>query len=134
MSEPSAEPPITYKEQVALLGNSTRQMSLLGYVALLYFLTLLLLGGIFMAMLFPLTLAFVRLACIFTPAYHLLGQILGVKGLPARLATPPTWLTIYSIIWVLFHLGIVALLIRVIFFIGFCTQNLICIFGRMLLK
>ncbi len=101
---------------------------------LVYLLTPLFLGLIFMAMLFPLTLAFARLQVIFTPAYHLAGRIMGVKGLPARLASPPIWLTVYSITWVLFQLGLVAILVRLLFFVGFCNQNLICMLGHLRLK
>lgn len=134
VADPSAEPPTSYKEQIALLRNAKGVLRLLGYLSLVYFLTVLFLGFIFMAMLLPLTLAFARLAVIFTPAYHLAGRIMGVKGLPARLASPPTWLTIYSIVWVLFQLGIAAILVRPLFFVGFCNQNLICISGHLLLK
>ncbi|HEX8990577.1 MAG TPA: hypothetical protein VF784_02770 [Anaerolineales bacterium] len=134
VADPSAEPPTSYRQQIVLLRNPKGWLRLLGYLSLVYFLTVLFLGFIFMAMLLPLTLAFARLAVIFTPAYHLAGRIMGVKGLPARLAIPPTWLTIYSIVWVLFQLGIAAILFRLLFFVGFCNQNLICISSHLLLK
>ncbi len=129
---PSTEPPTSYKEQIALLRNSKGLLRLFGCFAVIYFLTTLFLGLIFMAMLFPLTLAFARLEVIFTPAYHLAGKIMGVQGLPAQLARPPSWLTIYSIVWIVFHLAIVAILIRLLFFAGYYNQNLIFIFVRLL--
>ena len=134
MADPSAEPPTSYKEQIALLRNPKGWLRLLGYLSLVYIVTALFFGLIFMAMLFPLTLAFARLEVIFTPAYHLAGRIMGVKGLPARLASPPSWLTIYFMVWVLLQLGLVAILVRLLFFVGFCNQNMICISGRLLLK
>ena len=134
MADMSAHSPTTYKEQIALLRNPKGWLRLLGYISLAYFLIGLFIGLLFMVMLFPLTLAFARLQFIFTPAYHLAGRIMGVKGLPERLARPPTWFTIYSIVWVVFQLAIVAMLVRLLFFAGFCNQNLICIFGHMLLK
>ncbi len=129
---PSPEPPTSYKEQIALLRNAKGLSRIPGYVVLAYFLTTVFLGLIFMAMLLPLTLVLTRLAVIFTPAYRLYGRIVGMQGLPTRLAKPPTWLTIYSIVWVIFQLGIVAILVRLLFFVGFTDQNLIFIFGRLL--
>ncbi len=133
-NQPVAEPPNTYREQIALLRPQTDQLKLYGYLALVYLLVLLFLGALFMAMLLPLTAAFRRLAYIFTPAYHLWGRMVGAKRLPVQLAKPPTSAAIYSSISVLIWLGLVAILVRAVFFIGFCNQNVICLAGRLLLR
>ncbi len=133
-SQPVPESSTTYREQIALLQLQRDSLKLFGYVALLYLLVLLLLGPLFMAMLLPLTAAFRRLAYVSTPAYHLWGRMVGVKALPAQLAKPPTSVAIYSSVFVLVWLGLVAIMVRAMFFIGFCNQNLICAAGRLLLK
>ncbi len=129
-----AKPPTTYREQVRLLRKSKRFLRLLAYLFLIYLLTPFLLGFAFALMLLPLTFAFVCLAVVFTAAYHILGRMLGVEGLPAKLAKPPTWLTIYSAAVVLFHLGLVAISLRLLFLLGFCHQNLVCLFAPFVLK
>ena len=126
MIELAVEPPTTYREQIALLWNQKGLLRLLGYLAVVYFLTPIVLGLIFLAMLFPLTLALVRLTFVFTPVYHLAGRIMCVKGLPERLAKSPMWFLVYSIVWVVVMLAVVGFLVRMLFFSGFCNQNLIC--------
>ena len=132
--EPSAKTPTTYWEQIALLRNAKGLIRLLVYLAVIYFLTPFLLGLIFMAILFPLTLAVIRLAVVFPPAYHLAGRVMGVNGLPAHLAKPPTWYTIYSILYEALCLAVAAFFIRLLFFSGFCNQNPVCMLGHLLLK
>jgi len=132
--ESSPQTPSTYKEQIALLQQSKGWLRLFGYLAALYLLTPILLGLVFMLMLFPLTVALFRLSLIFTPVYHLAGRIMGVKGLPERLARPPTCITVYSLVWAAVMLAIVAFCIRILFLTGFCNQNLICMFGPLLVK
>ena len=79
MIESLVEPPTTYREQIAILWPSKRGLRMLGYFALMYVLvSLFFLGLVFMTILFTLTLAFARLMFIFTPAYHLVGRMLGV--------------------------------------------------------
>ncbi len=133
-NQPANEPPTTYQEQMALLRGRTGSLKLFGYYALLHFLVMLIVGFVFTFMLMPLMLAFVLLASIFAPAYHLLGRMLGVKGLPVRLAKPPAGRVIWTWVWVLFQLGLIAILFRFVFLLGFCNQNAICIAGRLLLK
>ena len=41
---------------------------------------------------------------------------------------------IRSLAWAVVMLGIVAFCIRILFFSGFCNQNLVCMFGHALLK
>lgn len=134
MIQPSAEPPTTYREQVALLQYPKGWLRLFGYLAIVYFLTPIVLGLVFMMMLFPLTLALVRLSFVWTPVYHFAGRIMGLKGLPEHLAKPPTWTTIYSLVWAIVTLVIVGFCIRILFFSGFCNQNLICMLGHLPLK
>ena len=126
MNQPAPEPPTTYEEQIALLRPRIGLAKLTGYLALIYLLVFVVLGAVFMAMLVPLTGAFRRLAYITTPAYHLWGRMIGVKGLPAQLAKPPTGVLIGSSVWILVWLALVAILVRFVFFLGFCSQNPIC--------
>lgn len=134
VNQPAAEPPTTYQEQIALLRPHIGLAKLAGYLALVYLLTFVVLGAVFMAMLVPITGAFRRLAYISTAAYHLWGRMIGVKELPAQLAKPPIGVVIWSSIWIVAWLALVAILLRLVFFIGFCNQNVLCFAGRWLLK
>ncbi len=133
MNEPSAGPPTTYSEQIALLRNSKRWLRVFGYLGLIFLLTPVVLGFVFMMMLFPLSLAFARLAVVYTPAYHLMGRLLGVENLPQRLAKPPLWYAIYSAVYILFWLAVVAVMVRLLFSMGFLNQNLVYVMGQYLL-
>ena len=128
------QPPTTYREQVRLLIYPKAWLRLVGYFAIVDVLTLIILGVIFMMILLPLTLALLRLSFVWTPLYHLAGRVMGLKGLPEHLAKPPTWFMIYSLAWALGMPATVAVCIRILFFSGFCNQNLICMLGRLALK
>ncbi len=119
---------------MALFRNSKGILRLLGFYALLYLLVTPVLGLLFAAMLFPLMLAFLRLSFVYTPAYHVMGRIMGVSGLPERLAKPSKWLGIYSWVYVIFWVAVALLFFWPLFMIGFCNQNVICFVGRWLLK
>jgi hypothetical protein len=134
IKQPRAEPPTTHTEHLELLRDPTGSLKWIGYYALLYVLVALILGFIFMAMLLPLTLVFASLITVYAPAHRLAGRLFGVKELPARLAKPPTRVIIREAVWVLLQLGFVAILVRSVFFIGFCNQNVICLVVRLLLK
>lgn len=134
MIQPCAQPPTTYREQIALLRDSKRLLKLLGYLAVVYFLTPIVLGLVFTMMMFPLTLALVHLGFVWTPVYHLAGRVMGVRGLPEHLAKPPTWMVIYSLAWAVVTFAIVAYCVWILFSIGFCNQNLVCMLGHLRLK
>lgn len=133
MNETAAESPTAYNDQIALLRHTEGWRRLFGYIVFVFLATPFVLGFIFLMMLFPLALAFARVAALYTPAYHLLGRMLGAHGLPQRLAKPPLWFAIYSIVYILFWLGIAAICIRLLFSAGFCNQNLICLGATRLL-
>ncbi len=133
-NQPANEPPTTYQEQMAMLFSGKGIVRLLGYLVLLHFLVLFFLGFVFLAILFPLTLAFARLALIYTPAYHLLGRIMGINGMPAHLSGPSKGLAIYSWVYTAFWVGVSLVFLRLVFFAGFCNQNFLCLLSRLLLK
>ncbi len=133
MNGASAEPPATYNEQIALLRNSKRWLRLFGYLGLIFLLTPVVLGFVFMMMLFPLSLAFARLAVVYTPAYRLMGRLLGVEKLPERLAKPPLWYAIYSAVYIFFWLALAALMVGLLFYMGFLNQNLLYVMGQYML-
>ena len=134
MIQSSTQPPTTYREQIALLRDSKGLLKLFGYLAVVYFLAPIILGLVFTMMMFPLTLALVRLGFVWTPVYHLAGRVMGVKGLPDHLAKPPTWFMIYSVVWVGVMFAIVAYCVWILLSIGFCSQNLACMLGNLRLK
>ncbi len=127
MTQTGAELPTAYNDQIALLRHTEGWRRLFVYLVFLLLATPFLLGFIFLMALFPLGLAFVRIAALYTPAYHLLGRMLGVHGLPERLAKPPLWFAIYSVVYILFWLGVALICIRLLFYSGFCNQNLVCL-------
>ncbi len=131
--EPSPEFPASWPEQLALLRNCSNWPRVIGYLALTFLLTPILLGFIFLMALFPLALAFMRLAMIYTPAYHLMGRLLGVGRLPERLAKPPAAFAAFSVIYISFWIVVAAVCIRLLFYSGFLDQNLIYIVGHTLL-
>ena len=132
MTQSTPEVPATYGEQIALLRNSTGWRRLLAYLGLVYLATPFLLGFIFLMMLMPLTLALARLATIYTPAYRLVGRMLGVQHLPERLAPPSLLLIGYSIVYILFWLVVASVCARLLFYSGFCNQNVVCLAGTQL--
>ncbi len=125
--EPPPDFPSTWREQIALFATSRRWLRVVGYTAVAFVLTPVLLGFIFMMAFFPLTLVFMRLAMIYTPAYRLVGRILGVEPLPSRLARPPTLFILTSVVYILFGIAVAVVCIRLLFYSGFCDQNLVCL-------
>ncbi len=130
ISQPTREPPATYAEQIALLWTAKGFLRLFGFLALLSLFIVLVLGLLVMAMFVPLSVAFLQLSFVFTPAYHLMGRIMGVTGLPQHLARPPMWLMLFYWALAIIYLGAVLFLLRAIFIAGFCNQNLICLLLR----
>ncbi len=127
MNQPATEPPTTWREQVALFRNAKGLLRLVVFFALLFCVAAFLLGALFQGMALALSIAFVHLMGVYTPAYHLMGRIMGLKGLPTRLAKPPTWFIFYSWLWAVFMLGIFAFIVRLLFIVGFCPQNIFCV-------
>lgn len=130
----SGQPPTTYREQVALLRDGHGLLRLLACLVFVYFLTPIILGFVFIMIMFPLTLALGRLIFVWTPAYHLAGRAMGLNGLPEHLAKAPGWFMLYSAAWVAVMLAIAGYFVRVLFSIGFCNQNLICLLVRYLVR
>ncbi len=131
--QPPPDFPSTWREQLALLATSPRWRRVVGYLVLASLLTPVLLGFIFLMALFALALAFMRLAMVYTPAYMLVGRLLGVDPLPERLARPPLPFAIFSVVYILFWIAVAAVCIRLLFYSGFLNQNLIYLVSRMLL-
>ncbi len=131
--EPPPDFPSTWREQLALLATSRRWLRVVVYLVLIFLLTPILLGFIFLMALFPLTLAFIRLAMIYTPAYRLVGRLLGVEQLPRRLARPPIQFRVFSVIYILFWIAVAAVCLGLLFYSGFLNQNLIYILSHTLL-
>ncbi len=131
---PAAQPPTTYPEQVALLRNAQGLLRLLAGLFVAYVLIPVTLGLVFILIMFPLTLALSRLILIWTPAYHLAGRAMGLNGLPDHLAKPPAWFILYSVVWVAVMLAMAGYFVYVLFSIGFCNQNLICLLAEHLAR
>ncbi len=110
-----------------MLATSRRWLRVIGYAALAFVLTPVVLGFLFMMAFFPLTLAFMRLAMIYTPAYRLVGHMLGVEPLPGRLARPPTLFVLTSVAYILFGIAVAVVCVWLLFYSGFCDQNLVCL-------
>ncbi len=126
----SQEPPSSYKEQIALLRNSTKWANFFSYFALIFIGTTLILGLVFMVMLTPLLFAWADLQLLINPAYQSMGRILEVKNLPKHLAKPPKWLIVYSVFWLAVQFGFVVLMVRLLFQVGFWNQNIIYLIAK----
>jgi hypothetical protein len=113
-----------------LLLTHAWRVKVFAYLLGVHLLVLIALGIMFHLVLFGLTLALLRLVGVFDPAYQLVGRVLGIKGLPAHLAKPPTFYFVYSGVMMLFPLVIITVGIWVLFHAGFCAQNFICILIR----
>ncbi len=106
-----------------LLLISMWRVKVFAYLIGIHFLVLVVLGIIFDLLLFGLTLALSRLVGTFNPAYQLVGRVLGIQGLPAHLAKPPTWYRVYSAALLVVPLAIIAAGLWVLVHVGFVGRT-----------
>ncbi len=126
MTTPAIKLPASYQGQIALLRFRNLPKLAVCYLGI-QVAAFLSLGFAFAVLCVPLTLVFAHLAFIYNPAYQLLGRLLGARNLPARLAKPPGWYLLYSIAYVTFLVAVSFGVVWILFRVGFCNQNLICL-------
>lgn len=129
MAQSAQQPPRTYTEQVALLRDGKGTWRAIGFLALVYLVSTMLLGWIFLPIVFLLSLALILLSVVWTPAYHGVGWMMGLKGLPDHLARPPIWRTVFQHVFAGLTLAVAGVFIRMVFLSGFCSQNAICLWA-----
>ena len=126
------EEEIDYQSQMIFLRQAfswrKRLIVILLYVGLPSLVLIFTLGFMFQVIYFGIFLGLLRLAFVWNPAYLLVRRALGLNNLPSRLA-PPTPL---AIIMAGFGLLIAAIIVwggvYALSQIGFCGQNIYCLF------
>ena len=82
---------------------------------------------------FGLLAGFMNLVLTFDPPYRLLLQILRLRDLPPHLIKPSFGRILLSCAILIFPAFLVYVGVRVLYMVGFCSQNLICSLGQLLL-
>src|SRR6266508_492145 len=81
---------------------------------------------------FCLFYGFMKLALTFDPPYRLIRQIFRLKDLPPHLVKLSFGRILFSCATLIFPVFFVCVGARVLYMVGFCSQNLLCSLGRFL--